>query len=192
MNRNLESFLSLLATLLLIVLAQYPVNAASSQLSSPQNQSARIPGLGWADNRLPQVSGQIEVALPVEKIWSAIKMRRRSDPAHRQLVSYDGISAVLTEKFPSVPVVGNVLCTYVEKEDFAQKTITYSMLSSDHFRVFEGIWRLAPGSKPGTTVVSLTNTLDPGIRFPLWRRIARAAMNNNLNNNLAEVARLAR
>ena len=140
---------------------------------------------------LPQVSGTVQVDVPIEKVWSAIQARRNSDPTHRKLVSYDGKVAVVKEFFKKMPVIGDATCTYAEQELLAQKTIIYKMVSSDHFKTFEGCWQLVPGAKPKTTMVTLSTTLDPGIRFPFWEHMARANMQKNLRENLDEVVALA-
>lgn len=163
-----------------------------AQASDDSTQPSALPTCAKSDDnnaKLPQVAGKIEVDVPMKKVWAAIQARRTS--AHRKLVSYDGKVAVVKEAFKAMPVIGDTSCTYTEQELAGQKMITYKLMNSDHFKKFEGCWQLTPGPKPDTTMVSLSTTLDPGIRFPFWEHIARANMQKNLRENLAEVAALA-
>ena len=141
--------------------------------------------------KLPELSKTIEVNAPVQKVWEAIQARRSSDPSKRKLMSYDGKIAVVKEFFNSVPIIGNTICTYAERELVPRKAIEYKMLSSNRFHQFEGFWDLEEGSKPGTTKVTLTTILDPGVRIPFWQQMAKNAMQKDLDRNLASVNDLA-
>ncbi len=172
---------------------QQPAQAQPSQ--APQSQQAPNPQTqpqkGKSGDNLPCVSRQMQVNAPVDKVWQAIQDRRKSDPAHRQLLSYDGNVAVIKETFPSMPVLGTGICTYTEREFRPVRRIVYSMVASPKFRTFEGCWTLTPGSAPNTTLVTLSFTFDPGIRFPLWDRIAKGSMNKNVKDTIQEVNKLA-
>ncbi|MBX9688246.1 MAG: hypothetical protein K2X27_16175 [Candidatus Obscuribacterales bacterium] len=144
-----------------------------------------------ANAKLPQVTVSSVVAAPIDKVWTAIKKRRVSDSAHRQLLSYDGRTAVVREFFLSMPIIGNTSCVYAEYETRPGKQIDYKMVSSDHLHAFQGSWYLESGKDPNTTVVSLSSTIDPGVRFPLWRKIARVSLENSVKETIAEVSNLA-
>lgn len=163
---------------------------SAAQATNPPQAKDKDNEKGKCHEKLPQVSRTIEIDVPVEKVWAAIQARRVNDPGHRKLVSYDGKNAVVKEFFPSMPVLGSATCTYTEHELTPKKLISYEMLSSDHFHKFEGMWQLNPGPRPDTTMVSLTTTLDPGIRFPFWEQLAKANLTKDLINNLQEVAEI--
>ncbi len=141
---------------------------------------------------LPSVTRTVEVQAPIEKVWSAIQARRTSDPTKRKLLSYDGKTAVIKELFPSMPVIGSSNCTYSEREHSADRSIEYKMINSDHFKAFQGSWHLLPGRKPGTTLVTLTSTLDPGVRIPFWMQMAKMNMSRDVKSNIQEVVTLAK
>lgn len=143
------------------------------------------------DSNLPSVSKTVEVQAPIDKVWSAIQARRTSDPMKRKLLSYDGKTAVIKELFPSMPVIGSSNCTYSEREHSAERSIEYKMINSDHFKTFQGSWHLLPGRKPGTTLVTLTSTLDPGVRIPFWMQMAKMNMSKDVKTNIQEVVTLA-
>lgn len=140
---------------------------------------------------LPKVVKQIVVNRPIAKVWQAIQERRSSDPTHRKLLSYDGKAAVVKEQFTSMPILGSTVCTYVENEVNPQKEIQYYMLNSNHFKAFQGNWKLEPGSKPNTTRVTLTTIIDPGVRIPFWGQIAKASLEKDTNATLSELDQIA-
>lgn len=140
---------------------------------------------------IPRVSCQMDIDAKPEKVWAAIQARRNADPHSRRLLSYDGKVAMVKELFPSMPVLGKAFCTYSENEVSPNKLIEYKLVDSDHFRKFQGAWRLSPGARPNTTTVSLSNTFDPGVRFPFWNKIAIASMKKDVARNLNEVSRMA-
>lgn len=159
--------------------------AAQEELSQEQKLQARD------GESLPKLSKTIEINAPLNKVWDAIQERRSSDPNKRKLMSYDGKVAVVKEFFLSVPIIGNTICTYAERELIPHKAIEFKMLSSNRFHTFEGFWTLQDGSKPGTTQVTLTTILDPGVRIPFWQQIAKNAMQKDLQHNLECVTELA-
>lgn len=162
--------------------ASQPTQGSPSQPASEVHESK---------GTLPCVSRQLQINAPIERVWQAIQDRRKSDPQHRQLLSYDGNVAVVKEVFPSMPILGTSIATYSEREVRPLRQIAYKLVASPKFRTFEGCWTLTPGSAPNTTLVNLTLTFDPGIRFPLWERVARGNMNKNVRDTIQEVNRLA-
>ncbi len=142
-------------------------------------------------DELPKVTCETEIAAPANIVWKAIKARRVSDLSRRQLLSYDGKTAVVKELFGSMPIIGVTTCTYAENEICPGKQLEYKLLNSNHLRAFEGRWRLEPGPQQNTTLVFLSSTIDPGIRVPFWRRIVRTAIENDVKASLREVSNLA-
>ncbi len=173
---------------------QIAIAAAQSGVGSllpPNSISAQPPAQPARAESLPCVTRQLEVNAPVDKVWQAIQNRRSSDPQHRQLLSYDGNVAVVKETFSANPIIGSSFCTYAEHEIRPLRQIAYTLVASPRFRKFEGCWTLTPGGTPNTTLVSLSFTMDPGIRFPFWDRIARNSMQRDVRDTLQEVNRLA-
>lgn len=168
-------------------IAQSDRSDKSAQDELAQEQKA----MAHDGERLPELSKTVEVNAPVQKVWEAIQARRSSDPNKRKLMSYDGKIAVVKEFFSGVPIIGNTTCTYSERELIPRKAIEYKMLSSNRFHTFEGFWQLQEGSKPGTTQVTLTTILDPGVRIPFWQQMAKNAMQKDLDHNLECVTDLA-
>lgn len=195
------SLLLIAAGLLLAVpapaLAAFSDSSTSIAQSEPSTKAAQEEFaqeqklLDHDGEKLPELSKTVEINAPVQKVWEAIQARRSSDPSKRKLMSYDGKVAVIKEFFLSVPIIGNTICTYVERELIPHKAIEYKMLSSNRFHTFEGYWQLAEGSKPGTTSCTLTTILDPGVRIPFWQQIAKNAMQKDLDHNLECVTELA-
>jgi hypothetical protein len=126
---------------------------------------------------------------PVEVVWQAIQAMRTNDPEHRKLLSYSHNEAIIEEKFGSIPLIGDTICTYKESE-LPPNQIKYALLKSDHFRTFEGSWTLTPIGDDKTRV-ELTSTLDPGVRVPFWREISRNTTSNSVRHRLEALARQA-
>lgn len=162
-----------------------------AQGTTSQSQALQSPKPLVGGETLPCVTRQLEVNAPVDRVWQAIQDRRKSDPQHRQLLSYDGNVAVVKETFPSMPIIGTNIATYAEREIRPLRQIAYRLVASPRFRTFEGCWTLTPGTAPNTTLVSLSFTFDPGIRFPLWNRFTRGSMQTSVRDTLQEVNRLA-
>lgn len=173
------------------VSAAFILSTAASLAANVENDIASPPIETQAESELPCVSKTVEVEAPIDKVWSAIQARRTSDPAKRKLISYDGKTAVVKEQFPAMPIIGSSDCTYSERERSSDKSIDYKLINSDHFKIFQGSWHLLPGRKPGTTLVTLTSTLDPGVRVPFWTQMAKMNMAKDVRTNIQEVVSLA-
>jgi hypothetical protein len=158
-------------------------NAAVKQSGEPAS----------TDNKesLPKITLTEEIDVAPAKVWEAIKQRRQSDSQRRKMLSYNGKTAVIKEVFEAMPVLGDTFCTYEEDEILPLRRLEYKLLNSNHLHQFAGTWLLSAGPKPNSTIVSLTSTIDPDIRFPFWRRIATHALMNNLEHTLKEVSELA-
>lgn len=159
------------STLLLLIVSSFtsPVDAADS---------------------LPSVTKELLIHAPMQKVWQAIQARRNSS-ANRKEMSYKNNEAVVREKFPACPIVGDVDCTYEEDEDQRSNRIAYHMVESNHFRAFQGCYQLRPAPDGVSTILALTSTVDPGIRIPFWQAMARAAAAKNVRETLKEIAGLA-
>lgn len=177
--------------ILFLFLAICPGSLAAQEQSGDLSGSEECSS-GTSPEGLPNAQCSVELNAAPETVWKAIQERRSSDPQHRKLVSYDGRKAVVKEQFPAAPVIGATSCTYEEKEKRREKEIDYKMIDSSRFQKFEGCWQLESGAKANSTKVSLTATLDPGMRFPFWDRIARATLVKNLKHTLAEVVHIVK
>jgi len=126
---------------------------------------------------------------PTTVVWRAIQNLRTADKQRRRLVSYENNEAIIEERFPALPIVGEATCLYKERE-VPEKEINFSLISSDHFKVFEGTWSLERLSD-GRTKVSLSSNLDTGLRIPFWREITRAATSRSVKHRLQELSEQA-
>lgn len=143
-----------------------------------------------AEHNLPSVTKELLIHAPMAKVWQAIQARRSSS-ANRKEMSYKNDEAVVHEKFPACPIVGDIDCTYEEDEQQTANRIEYHMVASNRFREFEGFYQLRPAADGVSTVLALTSTIDPGIRIPFWQNIARVAAEKNVRETLQEIADLA-
>lgn len=141
-------------------------------------------------HNLPSVTKELLIHAPMAKVWQAIQARRTSS-ANRKEMSYKNNEAVVHERFPALPIVGDIDCTYEEDEQQAANRIEYHMVTSNHFREFEGCYQLRTAADGVSTVLALTSTVDPGIRIPFWQNIARAAAEKSVRETLQEIAELA-
>lgn len=140
---------------------------------------------------LPKVTITQQIAAAPDRVWQAIKERRQSDSNHRKMLSYNGHTAIIKEMFSAMPILGDTFCTYEEDEIMPLRRLEYKLLNSNHLHQFQGTWLLSSGFKANTTIVSLSSSIDPDIRFPFWRKIATRALLNNLQQTLKEVSDLA-
>ena len=138
------------------------------------------------ETHAPSVSQSIVVKAHPKYVFEAIQHARQAESS-RKLLSYDGSDATIEEKFMTLPVVGAATCTYVEHEIPGQQGIEYYLLNSDRFTVFQGRWSLT-GTRDGkSTVVELSNVMDPGIRIPFWQEITKLAASKSVKKRLDEV-----
>ena len=166
------------------------IKSDSASNNSAVKQSAKPEKSGNTDS-LPKITITKEIDAAPAKVWEAIKQRRQSDSQRRKMISYNGKTAVIKELFAAIPVLGDTFCTYEEDEITPLRRLEYKLLSSNHLHQFAGTWLLSAGPIPNSTIVSLTSTIEPDIRFPFWRRIATHALMNNLEHTMKEVSDLA-
>jgi len=138
---------------------------------------------------IEQVIETIEVDEPPSICFQAIRNLRSTDK-NRTLESYNAPEAIIRERFGCLPVVGETICTYKEIEKPPNR-IEYLMISSNRFKMFEGSWVLTAESSGGTKV-TLTGSVDPGMRVPLWRQISKAATSSRLRKRLHDLQDQAR
>jgi len=138
----------------------------------------------------PEVKHSIVINAKPQHVWAAIQHQRKADSS-RKLLSYDGTAATLHETFGALPIVGEASCDYVENEKASMQRIDYSMVKSDRFHVFQGSWILSPGKNLNSTVVELSNEIDPGIRVPFWQDITKVAASRLVKHRLEAVSAYA-
>lgn len=138
----------------------------------------------------PEVKHTVLINASPDRVWAAIQHQRKADD-HRRLISYDGTAATLHETFASLPIVGEASCVYVEHESTPNERIDYNLLKSDRFAVFQGSWILSPGKDGHSTLVELSNTIDPGIRVPFWQDITKLAASRLVKRRLEAVTAYA-
>ncbi len=139
--------------------------------------------------KVPEVKQSMTVNAKPEHVWEAIQHERKG--MDRTLLSYDGKEATIDEKFASLPIVGAATCTYIEKESSTNERIDYALLRSDRFIVFQGSWIISPGKDGSSTVVELSNAIDPGIRVPFWQDITKLAAHRMIKRRLESVTAYA-
>ncbi|MBY0547844.1 MAG: hypothetical protein K2W95_11150 [Candidatus Obscuribacterales bacterium] len=164
------------AILFLILSSTITDYACAADSAEPQN--------------LPSVTKELLIHAPMAKVWQAIQTRRNSS-TNRKEMSYTNNEAVVHERFPALPIVGDIDCTYEEDEQRAANRIEYHMLNSNHFREFQGCYQLRLAADGVSTILALTSTVDPGIRIPFWQKIARAAAEKSVRETLQEIAILS-
>ena len=154
-----------------------------SRVSPIQMSPARIKKA--KETNVPTVTQTIVVKATPKYVFEAIQHARKAEST-RKLLSYDGSDATIEEKFRTIPVVGEATCTYVEHEIPGQG-IEYHLVNSDRFTVFQGRWSLTPGRDGKSTVLELSNAMDPGIRIPFWQEITKMAAGKSVKKRLDEV-----
>lgn len=157
-----------------------------SRVSPIQMSPARIHHKGHHKESVPTVTQSIVVKATPKYVFEAIQHARKAEST-RKLLSYDGSDATIEEKFRTIPVVGEATCTYVEHEIPGQGGIEYHLVNSDRFTVFQGKWSLTPGRDGKSTVLELSNAMDPGIRIPFWQEITKMAAGKSVKKRLDEV-----
>ncbi len=118
------------------------------------------------------VSDSATINAPVKEVWDALKVIRRSDPAHRKVISSGGGDYIVEERFEGIPIIGEAVCTYKEHE-IPMKKLQYQMVKSDKLKAFEGEWELTPTCDGKQTIVKLSSRIDAGIRIPFAGKITR-------------------
>ncbi|MBS1956191.1 MAG: SRPBCC family protein [Cyanobacteria bacterium SZAS-4] len=135
------------------------------------------------------VTDSTVIDAPVKTVWEAMRTLRRNDPAHRRVVSSGGGNYVVEEKFDSIPVLGEAVCTYKEHEVPMQR-LEYSMIKSDKLKAFEGEWELSP-TADGKTNLKLSSRTDAGIHIPFAEGITRRRTAKSIQKRLDDVRDIA-
>ncbi|HEY9679745.1 MAG TPA: SRPBCC family protein [Drouetiella sp.] len=124
-----------------------------------------------------------------QAVFEAIQSYRNSSALHRKLVSYDGKSAVVDEQLENVPVLGNVHCTWVEKEVPYQR-IDYSMMKSDKFVSGSGSYVISQSAGDCCTL-ELRSELESGVKIPFAKEIGAVAAHKDMKLRLAQIKRMS-
>lgn len=131
------------------------------------------------------VSKELVKATP-EEVFRAIRTYRRSDAAKRSVVEEKTGEATIHEMFSDVPILGQVECTYVEKE-VPYSRIDYKMINSQKLKVFEGCWQLTPMEDGKETLVRLMSYLNTDLNVPMKEFLQHLSMHNDIHKRLSFV-----
>lgn len=137
------------------------------------------------ESKRPGAAAHILINAPAHLVWQAIHEQRKTDPdlAYSKVISKDGSSTVLEQKFVLLPVIGSSICT-MSNEEQPLRRIDYKLLKSDRFKAMEGSWVLTPVDSK-STVLELSSFLDLGI--PGSRSIINAVTARKLERRLHAV-----
>lgn len=135
------------------------------------------------------VTETVKIDASPEAVFQALQGYRNSNVYHRKLVSYDGKSAVVDEQLEGVPVLGNVRCTWVEKEVPYQR-IDYTMMKSDKFVSGSGSYVIVPNGAESVTL-ELSTQVDSGVKIPFANEIGAAAAHKDMKARLQAIKRLS-
>ncbi len=172
--------------LMLCCLFSYPSRGATAEAQTP----APVLTQDDAATNLPSATNEIVIHASRERVWQAIIARRTSSVKRKEL-SHTNKQAMVQEEFPGCPILGDIKITYVEVETQPLQRMDYHMVESNQFKAFEGHYLLKNSPDDSATVLQLTSTVDPGIRIPFWRDIARGQANRDVKATLREIAQLA-
>lgn len=156
-----------------------------------------LPGMqsALASDLHPDSVSELEIVdAPLSAVWDAIKIQRTSEPGARRIISASSGSGtnnqyVVEETFSKLPVLGEVVCRYVENE-VSNRKLHYKLVSSTKFKAFEGEWELNPLAS-GQTSVRLTSYVDTGLRLPFAGKITRDNTRKTVIARLGRVEQLA-
>ncbi|MBI2812634.1 MAG: SRPBCC family protein [Candidatus Melainabacteria bacterium] len=135
------------------------------------------------------VTETLKIDASPQAVFQAIQGYRTSTLHHRQLVSYDGKSAVVDEQLEGVPVLGSVHCTWVEKEVPYQR-IDYTMVKSDKFVSGSGSYVIVPNGSDSVTL-ELSTDVDSGVKIPFAREIGSVAARKDMKLRLQSIKHLS-
>lgn len=175
----------LLARVSFCELAMLRVTAFKTALSALVVLSLASPCLA----KSKPVTESVKIDANAESVFQALQGYRNSNVYHRKLVSYDGKNAVVDEQLEGVPVLGNVHCTWEEKE-VPNKRIDYTMLKSDKFVSGCGSYVIVP-SGTDSVVLELSTEVDSGVKIPFAREIGAAAAHKDMKARLQAIKRLS-
>ncbi|MBS1957697.1 MAG: SRPBCC family protein [Cyanobacteria bacterium SZAS-4] len=161
------------------------VTALKTALSALIVLTVASPGLA----KCKAVTESLKIEASPQAVFQAIQGYRTSTLHHRKLVSYDGTSAVVDEQLEGVPVLGNVHCTWVEKEVPYQR-IDYTMLKSDKFVAGSGSYVIVPHGTDSVTL-ELSTAVDSGVKIPFANEIGSVAARKDMKMRLQSIKHLS-
>ncbi len=135
------------------------------------------------------VSKVIVKATPKE-VFDAIRTYRKAEPLKRKVLEEQKNCTTIKETFPSVPVLGDVECTYKETEE-PYSRIDFQLLSSNKLKIFEGNWQISPVGDGKTTLVKLTSFLDSEANVPGKDFLQHLQTHQDIHRRLNYVKRIA-
>jgi hypothetical protein len=125
-----------------------------------------------------------------EEVFDAIRSYRKSDAEKRTVVEEKKGHSIIKEKFPAVPVLGDVDCTYEETE-VPYSRIDYQMISSNKLKIFEGNWQLTPVGDGKSTLVKLTSYVDSEANLPAKDFLQHLSTHQDIHKRMSFVKKLA-
>ncbi len=148
-------------------------------------QSARSkPSDGPEDHHF--VRAAILIHAPVEVVWDAVQQERHHNPEiaySRVLVHISEHESVLEERFIVIPLIGAATCK-LRMIEAPFERIDYTMIESDHFKVFEGAWVFTPVDEGKSTVLELSSHVEMGLPVPrlIMDRVTHRKLEARLKN----------
>lgn len=155
--------------------------ATLTSLTTAQSAQAQC----FEDDPEGGVTGTIMIKACPRLVFEAIQNSRYSDP-DRRVVSSEGNTVVLEEKFPGLPIIGRAKCLYREVEVPNQR-IDYSIIESSQFRAFNGAWELNPSKDGKMTTLKLTSRCDTFVTVPFKRQIQNAGTRKDIKRRLTAI-----
>ncbi len=132
------------------------------------------------------VRDKLVVQADPQHVWQVIRALRNDDPGDVKTISQTPTENILEETFDDLPIIGKAKCRYRETYTPFEK-IEYRMISSDHFKAFEGSWVLTPVSNGSKTVVELSSYVDTGLVVPFVHQLTNLATARNVRGRLEDV-----
>ncbi len=134
------------------------------------------------------VSAQIVVKSDPQRIFEAIRELRHQGKVSVTVLSSEGNTDTLEEKWDDLPIIGHAFCRY--RETYVPfERIEYKMIDSDHFKAFEGRWTLTR-QNDGSTLVALSSYVQTDLNVPFGHQLTNFTTMRNIHKRLDEVKRL--
>jgi len=132
------------------------------------------------------VERSLVIKASAKTVFEGIQSSRTDDPMRRHMISHNQDVAVIDEKIPNLPVIGNAHLIYKEIE-VPFKRIDYLLVSSDKFKVFEGSWELIPLDNGRSTKVVLKSFSEIKIWTPFAKELSASSAVKDINRRLANL-----
>lgn len=186
--KNLIYALTISVSLLSSWLTAMPQMEAKNNKKEKHEKVSELDKIEARDNS-QWATGSVEIAAPVEVVWTAVHDERNSDPdlAYSKVLEQGKNECKLEQKFTFIPIIGSAVCQMVNKEVPLER-IDYKMIKSDRFKAMEGSWVLTVIDEKRTRL-DLTTNLDMGLPVP--RAMVNAVAVKKLNTRLKHVKELA-